>query len=94
MLRDFARAARRRPRASGRERRSAGGPATLVLHEAMRRQIEVQLELAEALPPVVGQRGPAGQAVLSLVLLNAVDASPARGESSSRRGSTDRARSR
>lgn len=54
------------------------GAATLVLHEAMRRQIEVQLELDEALPVIRGSEGRLGQAVLSL-LMNALDASPAAG---------------
>ncbi len=52
--------------------------ATLVLHEAMRRQLEVQLDLDEALPVVRGSEGRVGQAVLSL-LMNALDASPASG---------------
>jgi two-component system, NtrC family, sensor kinase len=52
--------------------------AAVVLHEAMRRQIEVQLELDEAVPVVQGSEGRLGQAVLSL-LMNALDASPAAG---------------
>ncbi len=54
------------------------GAAALVLHEAMRRQIEVQLDLDEALPVTRGCEGRLGQAVLSL-LMNALDASPAAG---------------
>jgi len=54
------------------------GAASLVLHEAMRRQIEVQLDLDEALPVIRGCEGRVGQAVLSL-LMNALDASPAAG---------------
>lgn len=54
------------------------GAARLVLHEAMRRQIEVGLELAEALPPFVGQEARIREAVLALVL-NAIDASPPAG---------------
>jgi signal transduction histidine kinase len=54
------------------------GAATLVLHEGMRRQIEVQLDLDEALPVIRGCEGRVGQAVLSL-LMNALDASPAAG---------------
>lgn len=50
------------------------GAAALVLHEAMRRQVEVRLELDEALPVVWGCEGRLGQAVLSL-LMNGVDAS-------------------
>jgi two-component system NtrC family sensor kinase len=52
--------------------------AALVLHEAMRRQIEVQLDLDEALPVIQGCEGRLRQAVLSL-LMNALDASPASG---------------
>jgi signal transduction histidine kinase len=44
----------------------------------MRRQVEVQLELADALPPLVGQDARLRGAVLGLVL-NAIDASPAGG---------------
>ena len=44
----------------------------------MRRQIEVGLELAEALPPVVGHEARIRAAVLALVL-NAIDASPPAG---------------
>ena len=54
------------------------GAAALVLHEAMRRQIEVQLDLDEALPVIRGCEGRLGQAVLSL-LMNGLDASPAAG---------------
>lgn len=54
------------------------GAARLVLHEAMRRQIEVVLELAEPLPPVVGEEARIRGAVLALVL-NAIDASPPAG---------------
>jgi len=54
------------------------GAAALVLHEAMRRQIEVQLDLDEALPVIRGCEGRLAQAVLSL-LMNALDASPAAG---------------
>jgi two-component system NtrC family sensor kinase len=54
------------------------GAAALVLHEAMRRQIEVQLDLDEALPLVQGSEGRLGQAVLSLIV-NGLDASPAAG---------------
>jgi C4-dicarboxylate-specific signal transduction histidine kinase len=54
------------------------GAAALVLHESMRRQIEVQLDLDEALPVVQGSEGRLGQAVLSL-LMNGLDASPATG---------------
>lgn len=54
------------------------GAAALVLHEGMRRQVEVQLDLDEALPVVRGCEGRLGQAVLSL-LVNGLDASPAKG---------------
>ncbi|HVO10290.1 MAG TPA: HAMP domain-containing sensor histidine kinase [Vicinamibacteria bacterium] len=54
------------------------GAAALVLHEAMRRQIEVQLDLDKALPSIRGCEGRLGQAVLSL-LMNGLDASPAAG---------------
>lgn len=47
----------------------------LVRDEAMRKQIEVVLDLEAALPEVRGQRSRLGQALLAL-LLNAVDASP------------------
>ena len=50
------------------------GAAALVLHEGMRRQVEVQLDLDEALPVVRGCEGRLGQAVLSL-LVNGLDAS-------------------
>lgn len=49
--------------------------AQLVRDEAMRKQIEVVLDLESALPEVRGQRSRLGQALLALVL-NAVDASP------------------
>jgi signal transduction histidine kinase len=52
--------------------------AGLVLHEAMRKQVEVRLALDERLPPVEGREGRIRQAVLALVL-NAVDASPTGG---------------
>jgi signal transduction histidine kinase len=52
--------------------------AAVVLHEAMRRQVEVQLDLDGALPVVRGSEGRLGQAVLSL-LMNGLDASPAAG---------------
>jgi C4-dicarboxylate-specific signal transduction histidine kinase len=52
--------------------------ALLVAHEAMRRQVELRLELAEPLPLVRAQAGRLGQALLSL-LLNAIAASPQRG---------------
>jgi two-component system sensor histidine kinase FlrB len=52
------------------------GAARLVLHEAMRRQVEVALDLAEALPAPVGDEVRLRSAVLWLVL-NAIDASPA-----------------
>ncbi len=52
--------------------------ATVVLHEAMRRQVEVQLELDEALPVIHGSEGRLGQAILSL-LMNGLDASPPAG---------------
>lgn len=48
--------------------------AQLVRDEAMRRQVEVVLDLETALPEVRGQRSRLGQAFLAL-LLNAVDAS-------------------
>jgi signal transduction histidine kinase len=54
------------------------GAARLVLHEAMRRQVEVRLDLADALPALVGQEVRLRGAVLSLIL-NAIDASPAGG---------------
>lgn len=47
----------------------------LVQHEAMRRQVSVALDLADALPPLRGQAARLGQALLSL-LLNAIAASP------------------
>ncbi len=50
------------------------GAATLVRHEAMRRQIVVRAE-AESVPTVRGQGHQLAQALLALVL-NAVDASP------------------
>lgn len=50
--------------------------ARFVLHEAMRRQVEVRLDLEEALPRPWGREGRLRQAVLALVL-NGVDASPA-----------------
>jgi C4-dicarboxylate-specific signal transduction histidine kinase len=52
--------------------------ALLVAHEAMRRQVELQLDLAEAVPLVRAQAGRIGQVLLSL-LLNAIAASPQRG---------------
>lgn len=54
------------------------GATLLVRHEAMRRQVELHLELASPLPPVWGRRGALGQGILAL-LLNAVDASPPAG---------------
>jgi signal transduction histidine kinase len=54
------------------------GAALLVRHEAMRRQVEVHMELAAPLPVVWGRRGALGQGILAL-LLNAVDASPQAG---------------
>jgi len=54
------------------------GAAAIALHEGMRRQIEVQLDLDEALPAIHGSEGRLGQAVLSL-LMNGLDASPAAG---------------
>ncbi len=53
------------------------GAAMLVRHEAMRRQIEIDL-VGESVPTVRGQRHRLAQAVLALVL-NAVDASPSGG---------------
>jgi len=50
----------------------------LVLHEAMRRQVDVHLGLDEALPSAWGSAGRLRQAVLALVL-NAVDATPPAG---------------
>jgi signal transduction histidine kinase len=50
----------------------------LVQHEAMRRQVELKLELAEPLPAVAGHGERIGQALLAL-LLNAIDASPSGG---------------
>jgi signal transduction histidine kinase len=47
----------------------------LVHHEAMRRQVELKLELSEPLPTVTGQAARLGQALLAL-LLNAIAASP------------------
>jgi signal transduction histidine kinase len=77
LMRDFA-----RPPREGREpvdlNAVCRGAARLVLHEGMRRQVEVRLELADALPPVVGQDARLRAAVLWLVL-NAIDASPAGG---------------
>jgi signal transduction histidine kinase len=52
--------------------------AQLVLHEAMRRQVEVRPYPAEGLPALRGHAGRLRQAVLALVL-NALDASPAGG---------------
>jgi C4-dicarboxylate-specific signal transduction histidine kinase len=52
--------------------------ALLVAHEAMRRQVEVRLDVAEPLPLVRAQAGRLGQALLAL-LLNAIAASPQRG---------------
>jgi two-component system NtrC family sensor kinase len=49
--------------------------ALLVQHEAMRRQVVLQVELAEPLPEVRVQAVRLGQAVLAL-LLNAIHASP------------------
>jgi signal transduction histidine kinase len=49
--------------------------AQLVRDEAMRKQIEVVLDLEAALPEVRGKKCRLGQALLAL-LLNAVDASP------------------
>jgi len=54
------------------------GAALLVRHEAMRRQVELHLELAAPLPPVWGRRGALGQGILA-ILLHAVDASPPAG---------------
>jgi two-component system sensor histidine kinase TtrS len=77
LMRDFA-----RPPGDGREpvdlNAVCRGAARLVLHEGMRRQIEVQLELADPLPSLVGQETRLRGAVLWLVL-NAIDASPAGG---------------
>jgi two-component system NtrC family sensor kinase len=74
VMRDFA-----RPAADGRGpvdlNAVCRGAARLVLHEAMRRQIEVRADLADGLPPLVGQEARLGGAVLWL-LLNAIDASP------------------
>jgi signal transduction histidine kinase len=50
------------------------GAVLLVRDEAMRLQVEVALQLDEALPEITGQKVRLGQAVLAL-LLNAVDAS-------------------
>jgi signal transduction histidine kinase len=47
----------------------------LVEHEAMRRQVELRLELADDLPVVRGRTVWLGQALLAL-LLNAIEASP------------------
>jgi signal transduction histidine kinase len=52
--------------------------AGFVFHEAMRRQVEVRLALAEGAPTVWGEDGRLRQALLALVL-NAVDASPSKG---------------
>jgi signal transduction histidine kinase len=49
--------------------------ALFVRHEAMRRQIEVRLDLADALPALAGRDAALRGAVLWLVL-NAIDASP------------------
>jgi signal transduction histidine kinase len=77
LMRDFA-----RPSGEGREpvdlNAVCRGAARLVLHEAMRRQVEVQLGLTEDLPPVVGLETDLRGAVLGMVL-NAIDASPAGG---------------
>ncbi len=76
-MRDFA-----RPLREGREpvdlNAVCRGAARLVLHEGMRRQVEVRLELADALPPLVGQDARLRGAILCLVL-NAIDASSAGG---------------
>jgi signal transduction histidine kinase len=73
LMREFA-----RPPVDGREpvdlNAVCRGAARLVLHEAMRRQVEVQLGLAEDLPPVVGREADLRGAVLGMVL-NAIDAS-------------------
>jgi two-component system NtrC family sensor kinase len=47
----------------------------LVHHEAMRRQVELKLELSEPLPALTGRAAQIGQALLAL-LLNAIAASP------------------
>jgi signal transduction histidine kinase len=76
-MRDFA-----RPPVEGREpvdlNAVCRGVALLVLHEAMRRQVEVRLDLADTLPSLVGQEVRLRGAVLGLVL-NAIDASPVGG---------------
>jgi two-component system, NtrC family, sensor histidine kinase HydH len=54
------------------------GVARIVFHEAMRRQVEVRLALADGAPAVWGEEDRLRQALLALVL-NAVDASPAGG---------------
>jgi signal transduction histidine kinase len=48
----------------------------LVQHEAMRKQVELKLELHEPLPAPSGQAAGVGQALLAL-MLNAIDFSPA-----------------
>jgi signal transduction histidine kinase len=77
LVRDFA-----RPAAATRDAVDPNGvcrgAARIVFHEAMRRQVEVRLDLADGLPAVQGEEGRLRQAVLALVL-NAVDASPAGG---------------
>jgi signal transduction histidine kinase len=77
LMRDFA-----RPPGDGREpvdlNAVCRGAAGLVLHEGMRRQVEIQLDLADPLTPLVGQQARLRGAVLWLVL-NAIDASPAGG---------------
>ena len=50
------------------------GAARLVLHEAMQRQIQVGLELADTLPPLVAQEAVIRTAIVALIL-NAIDAS-------------------
>lgn len=73
-LREFAGRATQATEGVGLDRlcRSA---AQLVRDEAMRKQVEVVLDLEGALPEVRGQKGRLGQAVLAL-LLNGVDTSP------------------
>jgi signal transduction histidine kinase len=76
VIRDFARPPGERGPADMNA--ACRGAARLVLHEALRRQIDVRTELADALPVLVGDEVRLRSAVLWLVL-NGIDASPAAG---------------